>query len=174
MKPSLNQIADDFYCFIETFQSAILATVNPAGTPDASYAPILQQNGHFYIFISELAQHTDNLIKTPAASLLFIEPEEAASDLFARKRATLTVSARQIQRDDTRWLELIDEMENQFGEMISVLRNLSDFHLFELTPSKANFVKGFAQAYTLEGEQFQNIQHRKGTGHRPVSKKSSG
>ncbi|PLA74621.1 pyridoxamine 5-phosphate oxidase [Hydrogenovibrio sp. SC-1] len=169
MKPALNQIANDFHAFIGTFQSAILATVNATGTPDASYAPILQQNGHFYIFISELAQHTDNLMKTPAASLLFIEAEETASDLFARKRATLKVSARAIERTDADWSKLIDAMEAQLGEMISVLRNLADFHLFELTPTQANFVKGFAQAYELDGEMLQNIQHRKAKGHRSTT-----
>jgi len=168
MKPAVDQIADDFHTYIASFQSAIFATVNQSATPDASYAPILQQNGHFYIFISELAQHTENLMTTPTASLLFIEPEEDAGNLFARKRATIQVVARPIARTDADWPGLLDAMQAQLGEMISILRNLADFHLFELTPIKANFVKGFAQAYELEGDRLTAVQHRQGAGHRRV------
>lgn len=167
--PSLDQIADDFHQFIGVFQSAMLATVNEKGEADASYAPVLQQDGRFYIFISELAQHTQNLLDTPTASILFIEAEEDASQLFARKRATLKVSARHLERSESEWEPLIDAMQAQLGDMISVLRNLADFHLFELTPSSANFVKGFAQAYQLDGQTLKQIRHHRGKGHRKIS-----
>lgn len=166
MTPSLDQIADDFHAFIASFQSVILATVDQTATPDASYAPILQQNGRYYIFISELAQHTANLMNTPTASLLFIEPEEDAKQLFARKRASIQVSAQQLDREHADWTVLLDAMNNQLGGMITVLRDLADFHLFELTPIKANFVTGFGQAYQLTGDQLQTVGHRNGKGHR--------
>lgn len=60
MSPQLTAEAAlaEFHAFNQQFNSVMLATVNAEGFADASYAPTLQLNGRFYIYISALAAHT--------------------------------------------------------------------------------------------------------------------
>ncbi|WP_221796742.1 HugZ family protein [Oceanobacter mangrovi] len=148
----LAQIRDDFHAFISGFNSLILATVSADGLPESSYAPFIQLDGRFYIYISELASHTQNLLVKPVASLLLIEAEQDARNLFARKRATIQVHAQVISRDAEDWQRILDQMAEQLGDMIGLVRQLTDFHLFELQPQSAGFVVGFGKAYRLEGD----------------------
>jgi heme iron utilization protein len=43
-------------------------------------------------------------------------------------------------------------MQGQFGQVVSLLRSLPDFHLFALCPESARYVAGFGQAYTVNVE----------------------
>ncbi|SFX48585.1 HugZ family protein [Marinospirillum alkaliphilum] len=155
----LNAAAADFSVFVASFNSVILSTVNADGLPEASYAPCIQQDGCFYVYVSELASHTRNLLDRPQASLLFIEPETEARNLFARKRATLEISARNIERESQQWLVVLSAMETKLGNTVSVIRGLKDFHLLELKPRKATFVTGFGKAFELHGAQLKEISH---------------
>jgi len=119
----------------------------------------------FYIYVSELSKHTFKLINTPQASVLFIEPEQEAKHLFARKRATLKTETTHLERGSDDWNDRIDKMEGKFGEIITMLRPLEDFHLFELKPTSAGYVRGFAQAYRLEGDDLSDVKHLSEGGH---------
>lgn len=164
-KKPLQSIYRECMGFIDSFQSAVLATLNKNDEPDSSYAPILHHNQRFYIYISELASHTFNLMENPKASLMFIEPEQEADHLFARQRAILKIDASPIERETDKWIDILDEMEVKFGEIIQMLRPLEDFHLFELKPKSINYVRGFAQAYTLTGEDLDEVTHMRDRGH---------
>lgn len=164
-KKPLQSIHNECMKFINDFDSAILGTVSKEGDPESSYAPIMKLQNNFYIYVSELSKHTGNLIQTPKASVLFIEPEQDAKHLFARKRATLKTQATHLARDSDEWNERINAMEEKFGEIITMLRPLEDFHLFELTPESAGYVRGFAQAYRLEGEDLSDVKHLSEGGH---------
>ncbi|MGC9385953.1 MAG: HugZ family protein [Hydrogenovibrio sp.] len=161
----LNGIYTEFNDFIDSHQSVVMATLNKTAEPEASYAPVMRNNGRFYIYISELSNHTFNLMEDPQASLLFIEPENEAKHLFARKRATLKTRARHIQRTEAEWETLMTQLEDKFGEIIQMLKPLEDFHLFELTPLSAGYVRGFAQAYKLEGDDLSDVTHLNEGGH---------
>lgn len=161
-KKPLASVYQDCMAFISEHRSAVLATLSSENMPEASYAPVLVHNHCYYILISELANHTQNLYKNPAASLLFIEDEQSAENLFARKRATVKATGKIIARDSEAWQTLLPKMSERLGEMIDFLQTLSDFHLFELQPNSINFVRGFAQAYTLEGPELDEVTHRKG------------
>ncbi len=142
----------EFHAFNQSFNSVMLATTNPDGLADASYAPTLQLNGRFYITISALAAHTQNILHKPAASLLFIEPETPAN-LFRRQRSMIRCRAELIARETQAWVQLMDAFEQKLGKMMRTLRELTDFHLFELTPMQATYVRGFAQTYHFSEEQ---------------------
>lgn len=161
-KKPLASVYKDCMAFIGEHRSAVLATLSENHLPEASYAPILVHDHRYYILISELANHTQNLYNNPAVSLLFIEDEQTAENLFARKRATVKVTANMIQRDSETWNTVLPKMSARLGEMIDFLQTLGDFHLFELHPNSINFVRGFAQAYTLEGPDLDEVTHRKG------------
>lgn len=159
------RLYQEFCDFIEGFKTVHLATISQQNQPEASYAPVLQQEGRYYIYISELAQHTQNLLATSKASLLFIESEEKAENLFARKRATLQSRAQNIARNSEQWQKIMHAFADSHGEMITMLKELKDFHLFELTPESAGFVKGFAQAFSLEGDDLSKVRLRNDRGH---------
>ena len=148
--------------FRDSFQSLLLATTSPQGQPDASYAPcIVDDNQAIYVFISELAQHTKNLLSVPQASLLFIADETDSRNIFARKRLSLNSIAEALPRDDPHWNDLLTQFEDKFGQTISLLKSLPDFHLIRFNIQQGNYVRGFAQAYALSGNQLEILSLRK-------------
>ena len=56
-------------------------------------------------------------------------------------------------------------MENKFGETLSYLKNMTDFNLFKLIPSKGLLVHGFARAFTFSGEKLDEINYLNEVGH---------
>lgn len=154
-----------FQQFISGFQSTVLSTRNSELEAEASYAPVIQHQACFYIYISELANHTHNLLNHPQAELLFIEDESQCQNVFARVRASIKVQAEELARDHQAWLNIMALFETKHPQMMQILRPMQDFHLFKLTPTQARFVKGFAQAYTLDGEQLSQVRHRAELGH---------
>ncbi|WP_367888879.1 iron-sulfur cluster assembly scaffold protein, partial [Aeromonas salmonicida] len=76
-------------------------------------------------------------------SLMLIEDETGARELFARKRLTFDALAEVVARDDVRWSQAIAALEGRFGEIVKGLSNLKDFVLFRLKPEQGLFVKGF-------------------------------
>ena len=141
----------------EDFQTVLMATVNDQGEPEASYTPYLFLDGRFYIFVSGLSAHTANLSQAGKVSLLFIEDEDRARNLFARKRLSYQCRATAVARDDKRWGPVLDRFQEHFGATAVMLRQLPDFVLFELTPIRGNLVKGFGRAYLLEGEGLREV-----------------
>ncbi|WP_250654929.1 HugZ family protein [Alkalimarinus coralli] len=164
MNQSVNseEIIEEASDLVNQFKTVQLATLNPAGNPEASYAPYIKQAGRYYIFISELASHTANILRHPMLSLFFIQNEVDAKNLFARRRLTIECSATPIPREHQQWETLLDLFQAEHGPTVELLRSLPDFQLFELTPSTANYVKGFGQAFTLEGENLQTVKQSKG------------
>lgn len=145
--------------FSSRFDSVIMATVNHHNEPEASYAPYLEQNGQYYVYISALASHTRSLQYNPQCQLLFIEDEATSKNLFARQRLTLSCHAIEIQRDTLAFETILNALEEKFGNMMRLLRTLNDFQLFQLTPKTGSYVLGFGKAYELTGEQFNQITH---------------
>ncbi len=132
-------------------QTLLLATGSISGAPDLSYAPFVRdQAGCLYIFVSELAAHTANLLANSKASVMFIRPESESDNLFARERAVFNCKAREISHHEEIHASQLTALQDKFGEVVSLLRSLSDFHLFALCPESGRYVAGFAQAYTVD------------------------
>ncbi len=147
---------------ISQFKTVQLATLNPQGNPEASYTPYVRVSGRYYIFISGLASHTANILHHPRLSLFFIQNEQDAKNLFARKRLTLDCDARPIAREHSQWRELMDAFQSWHGPTVELLRTLPDFQLFELIPKAGNYVKGFGQAFILEGDNLKEVRQATG------------
>jgi putative heme iron utilization protein len=132
-------------------QTLLLSTASTIGIPGISYAPFVRDgSGCFYVFISELAAHTDNLFTNPRASVMFVHPESESSNLFARERAIFDCSVKEVDRTEDCYSIQLKAMQDQFGEIVGILRSLSDFHLFALTPKSGRYIAGFGQAYTID------------------------
>ena len=131
-------------------QTLLLSTASTNGVPDISYAPFVRDHaGVFYIYVSEMACHTVNLLSNSRASILFIRPETESRNLFARERAVLNCRVQEISRDDAVYVDQLEALQERFGEVVSVLRSLSDFHLFALRPENGRYVVGFGRAFTI-------------------------
>jgi putative heme iron utilization protein len=149
-KQELEDITKRYHALIASQQTLLLSTASANGIPDISYAPFVRDYaGLFYIYVSDMACHTANLLNNPKASILFIRPESETSNLFARERVVLSCSVKEIIRDNEIYTNRIQAMLDKFGEVVSVLRSLSDFHLLALRPESGRYVIGFGRAFTI-------------------------
>lgn len=146
--------------FIAGFKTALIASTSANNQPEASYAPYVNFDGDYYIFISELATHTQNLLQTKTCSLLFIEDETQANNLFARQRVSLQCSAIEIANNSMNYPIILNLFHESFGKFIQLLQSLPDFHLFRLSPQSGSYVAGFGKAYSLSGSDLNELQHR--------------
>lgn len=145
--------------FLAAFRSLSMATVSADGVPDASYAPFVRiDDNAFYVNLSELSTHTGNLLSTPRASVLFLQPEDDSKQLFARKRLSFDVDAEIESRDSARWCQVMDLFAGKFGDVMDLIRPLQDFKLFRLKPRSAVYVRGFAQAYAIAGPELVQLR----------------
>lgn len=135
---------------IRNQKTLLLASRSEQGDADISYAPYVCEEFTFYIFVSELAKHTKNLLTHPQASILFIQSEAEANNLFARQRLTLECRVTEIGHNDPIYSKQLAAMELTFRETVSLLRSLSDFHLLALSPERGQFVAGFGQSFAVD------------------------
>lgn len=161
----LEQVAESCRQLTESIDTVMLATVDREGNPEASYAAYLKYQGDFYVYVSDLAIHARNLSANGRVSLLFIEDEAKASNVFARRRATFQGRAEEVSRDSEAFELILDLFEQKFGSLIEMLKNLKDFHLFRIHPIKGSFVQGFARAFTIEGAALDSFRQVTGAGH---------
>ena len=146
----LGDITRRYHKLIASQQTLLLSTASAVGVPGISYAPFTRDEaGVFYIFVSEMACHTSNLLDNPQASILFIRPESECRNLFARERAVVCCSVKEILRENEVYTDRLQALQDQFGEVVSMLRSLSDFHLFALRPESGRFVIGFGRAFAI-------------------------
>lgn len=148
-----DQLSTEVLDFIHSRKSLQLSTITPEGRPYASYAPFAIGTGNecLYVLLSEIAVHAGNLRTTPRASVLIIQDEDSAEELFARVRVNYAVDAEQIAVDSDAWSEGINTLTERHGERINSLSKLADFKLFKLKPTGGRYVKGFARAYSIVG-----------------------
>jgi putative heme iron utilization protein len=154
----LEKVQAEYEKFTEQFQSVIISTVNAQGTPNASYAPFVMDNSqNIYIYVSGLSTHTKNIYANPHVCVLFIEDETQTNQIFARRRLSFDCTGTLIERETNQWNHIVEQFQQRFGEIIEVLRGLSDFRIFQLTPSEGRFVVGFGAAYHISGDNLQQL-----------------
>jgi len=165
-KIDLDAMYQEYTDLPEKFDSLLLATVSDAGVPNASYAPFVKYNNDYYVFISELSIHTGNFAKTGQASVLFVEDEDKAKHLFARKRVTLQCETIEIARDNEQHKLVMALFRSEFGLFMEMLEKNRDFHLYRVRPLKGAYVAGFGRAFKIEGDELKHIRHVNDMGHR--------
>jgi heme oxygenase (biliverdin-IX-beta and delta-forming) len=146
-----SKIQQEIMDIINARKSLMLSTLDQDGLPYASYAPFAMGEDCLYVLISEIAVHGKNLQLHPQASVLIIEDEETATELFARLRVFYRVQAELIEPDTADWQQGLHCLQDRHGDRIMSLSQLSDFKLFRLHPQTGRYVKGFGKAYQIEG-----------------------
>ena len=145
------RLADEVLEFIDARRSLQLATLGEDGVPYASYAPFARDDDSLYVILSDIAIHGRNLLRESRASVLVIEDEDTAGELYARIRVSYQVRARELEVGSDAWEHGVSLLEARHGERPRNLSRLADFRLFRLEPQAGRYVKGFGKAYTLEG-----------------------
>lgn len=135
--------------FRATRKTLLLSTLSVDGFPHSSYAPFIRLADGYYVLISELAEHTQNLQHDDRLSFMLAADEADSPQIFARQRLTYRARATLVTRGSDSWHHAIGEMQRRFGEIIDTLSGLGDFQLFCLTPETGRYVKDFGQAYTV-------------------------
>ena len=158
-----DRLSEEILAFIDSRKSLMLSSMTEDNEPYASYAPFAMtsdQNG-FYVLLSTIAVHAKNLISNPKASVLIIEDEDSADELFARIRTNYKVEAEHIEHGTEAFEQGVKTLESRHGERSRNLSELSDFHLFKLTPLGGRYVRGFGRAYMLAGNSLtaESINH---------------
>lgn len=150
MTDEFAQLSKNYQALLQAQQTLSLSTASASAVPDSSYAPFVRDSaGVFYILVSALAKHTENLHQNPQASLLFMRPEAQSPNLFARERAVLHCHARAVPRDDPGYFPAMRALHAKFGDIINVLEGLPDFHLFALQAHSGRYIVGFGRAYAI-------------------------
>lgn len=147
---ALDQAQSGVSRLLEQCASVQLATLNSEGEPEISYTPYIRHEGHFFLYISRLARHTGNLLVNPLVSLLLIQDESHAKNIFARQRISLQGKAEVIAAHETQHNAVLDLFEQHHGNTVALLRTLPDFLLFRIQVSRGSFVQGFGQAFELD------------------------
>lgn len=145
------RLGAEVIAFIETRKSLFLSSLCDDNKPYASYAPFAIGDDCLYILLSELAVHGVNLQKNPLASVLIIQDEDTAEQMFARVRVSYRVEAQLIVPASADWPLGIARLAQRHGQRIEQFSELPDFKLFRLLPQGGRFVKGFGKAYQLTG-----------------------
>jgi len=144
-------IQSEVLAFIASRKSLQISSITEEGGPYASYAPFAIGDNCLYVLLSEIAMHAVNLQNNPAASVLIIEDEDSANELFARKRVNYSMRVDCAEFQSSEWQTGIDSLAERHGERVLKLSELADFKLFKLTPQTGRYVKGFGRAYSLSG-----------------------
>lgn len=167
MEAEFKEAQEQMGQLMKSLRSVILGTVDSRGNPLSSYAPVwVDGEQRFHVYISTMAKHTSALRRSGKASVMLIEDESLAENLFARQRLTVDCSSEVIERESGEWGKLMDAMESRLGETLGYLRNLVDFDLFRLTPSEGRLVLGFGKAYRVFGSALSEIGYVGGSGHK--------
>jgi len=157
--------------FREERQTLVLSTLSADGFPHISYAPFVRLADGYYILISEIAEHTQNLLANPNLSFMLLEDEQNAKQIFARHRLTYKANAEVIARESESWAQAIPALEARFGEIITNLSGLSDFRLFRIEPQTGRYVRGFGKAYTVNGNDDIDFVHLE-QGHKQIKEEA--
>ncbi|MFK5986761.1 MAG: heme utilization protein HutZ [Pseudomonadota bacterium] len=154
----------------KTLHMACLANIdasdNSAGKqiiePNISYTPFIfdKEKQQFFIYISKLAEHGQYLPGNKSIAILLIEDEQRCKNLFARKRLTYNCSIKAITRDNPLWTEQIKIFQQQFGKIMDLLSQFSDFDLYSLTPERGTYVQGFGKAYRIHEGKISHLSPR--------------
>ena len=136
----------------ESQNSLFLSTLsnNRKDFPFASVAQYLYgTDKHFYLFISDIAQHSKNLAKHPQLSFMILNQQQ--QDDAENPRVTVMARAEKLERGCSQ--ALITEFVQQHPKAAQYAE-LADFHIWRLTVERVRYIGSFGKAFWLEKSQW--------------------
>lgn len=107
--------------------------------------------GRAILLLSALAEHTQNLVKRPEASLLVVGPEEPDRDSLASPRMTLIGPCARIPDDETLPAREVYLVAHPAAARYLALK---DFAFFALRPIGIRYVGGFGAMSWVPPEEY--------------------
>jgi len=99
----------------------------------------------FYVHVSRLAWHTQDMLQDPRVALSIAETDDARPDPFTLMRVSIRGEASQLPADQQElkrlWLARFPEQAVNF--------ELADFSFWRISPRDARFVAGFGRIHNL-------------------------
>ena len=99
----------------------------------------------FYVHVSRLAWHTQDMLQDPRVALSIAETDDARPDPFTLMRVSIRGEASQLPPDQQElkrlWLARFPEQTVNF--------ELADFSFWKISPRDARFVAGFGRIHNL-------------------------
>jgi heme iron utilization protein len=135
-------------------RAATLCTLarEPAGYPYGSLVAIaFDQAGRPLLLLSELAEHTSNLVEHAQASVLVSEPIEEAREPLAVGRMTLLGQCQRVAEDESASVRAAFLAKNP-GAAYYV--DFSDFGFYRLEPASIRYVGGFGRMSWVSAEDY--------------------
>ena len=150
---------DQLLATARTLGVSVLVDEQDGPSADVGHAPFIRSEGCFYVYSSHLSAHVRALINGADARFFLIEDEATAQNIWARVRIKFSAQVCEIPRQDARFDSLCDAIGGQHGPVMDMIRNFTDFHLFEIRPEQGVLVTGFAQAFRVTGPTFELSEH---------------
>jgi putative heme iron utilization protein len=128
---------------------AHLATLR-GGAPMASMTLFLPEHDFsaFYVHVSRLAWHTQDMTHDPRVALSIAETDDARPDPFTLMRVTIRGQAQPLPNDGADFQGLKKAWFARFPEQ-AINFELADFSFWRITPRDARFVAGFGAIHNL-------------------------
>lgn len=131
---------------------AVLSTHsnNMKGYPFGSMVQYLYlENGNLALFISDLAQHTKNLVEDDKLSLVVLDKTK----LGAANAARITLLGNAKRKDRKSSQDIIAEFCAKYRDA-EQYAELGDFYIWEINVSRVRFIGGFGQIFWLERDEW--------------------
>jgi putative heme iron utilization protein len=125
------------------------------GTPLVSMTLFMAQQDlcAFYVHVSRLAWHTQDMLQDPRVALSIAETDDGRPDPFTLMRVSIRGEASQLSADQQElkrlWLARFREQAVNF--------ELADFSFWKIAPRDARFVAGFGRIHNLSAAKLRAV-----------------
>ena len=144
---------DTFAHLKKNVKTLQLSTLSAEGRPNASYSPfVTDDKGNFYIFVSQLSGHTQDLLTNSEASVLLIQDESDTEQMFSRQQISYQCGVEVVTIASKAYEPMLTALAQRFGDVLKTLRAKPEFILFRLHPYNDQYIKGLGKTYNLTGE----------------------
>jgi putative heme iron utilization protein len=107
------------------------------------------ENGNLALFISDLAQHTKNLVEDDKLSLVVLDKTK----LGAANAARITLLGNAKRKDRKASKDIIAEFCAKYRDA-EQYAELGDFYIWEIAITRVRFIGGFGQIFWLEHDEW--------------------
>jgi heme oxygenase (biliverdin-IX-beta and delta-forming) len=110
----------------------------------------------FYIHISRLAQHTQDLLADARVGLMISESDDGRVDPQTLARISILGMAEQVDTEHMQYSTIRSNYMARFPQSAPSF-GFGDFGLWQILPESARFVAGFAQAFNLTPDALKHV-----------------
>ena len=145
INPDVNKKINDI---IEgNYEISIFGTIGKENYPFLSKVLPMYKNNNLYVLISDLSEHTKNIILNNKVSFYF-SPKETNKTKLNNPRLTLngTISKLKINKDDIEFQSLLKSY-HEIDKGSKMWGMFSDFNFYLFKPYRALYIEGFGKAY---------------------------